>query len=82
MTLAGTRAEAVLLEDQSPAATAAFAALLPLDGKVTNTYGSGPLTRFWNPGGGPQGETPLEVPESEVTATTLYGGGYYLPTRP
>jgi len=22
------------------------------------------------------------VPESEVTASTLYGGGYYLPTHP
>jgi hypothetical protein len=82
LTLAGARADAVLLEDVSPNAATAFASALPLAGKATNTYGSGPLTRFWNPAGGPQGETPLEVPESEVTATTLYGGGYYLPTSP
>ncbi|MCA1647868.1 MAG: DUF3830 family protein [Chloroflexi bacterium] len=82
LTLAGARAEAVLLEDDSPQATAALAAALPLTGKATNTYGSGPLTRFWNAAGGPQGETPLDVPDAEVTATTLYAGGYYLNTRP
>jgi hypothetical protein len=82
LTLAGARAEAVLLEDVSPQVSAAFAAVLPLAGKATNTYGSGPLTRFWNPAGGPQGETPLEVPESEISASTLYAGGYYLPTPP
>jgi len=53
----------------SPRATAALAAALPLTGKATNTYGSGPLTRFWNAVGGPQGETPLDVPGNEVTAT-------------
>jgi Protein of unknown function (DUF3830) len=82
LTLAGARAEAVLLEDISPLATSGFAALLPLAGRATNTYASGPLTRFWNPNGGPQGETPLDVPDSEITATTLYGGGYYLSTKP
>jgi hypothetical protein len=82
LTLAGARAEAVLLETESPRGAAAFAAVLPLAGKATNTYGSGPLTRFWNPNGGPQGETPLDVPQSEITAGTLYGGGYYLPTSP
>jgi hypothetical protein len=83
LTLAGARAEAVLLEQVSPVATSAFVALLPVAGKATNTYASGPLTRFWNATGGPQGETPLDdVPESEVTATTLYGGGYYLGTKP
>jgi hypothetical protein len=82
LTLAGARAEALLLEDISPRVTAEFAAALPLVGKATNTYGSGPLTRFWNPSGGPEGETPLDVPESEITASTLYAGGYYLPTRP
>src|SRR5207248_6382304 len=51
-------------------------------GTATSSYGSGPLTRFWNAVGGPQGETPLEVPDAEVTATTLYGGGYYLNTKP
>jgi hypothetical protein len=82
LTLAGARATAVLLEDVSPKATAAFAAVLPLEGKATNTYGSGPLTRFWNPAGGSEGETPLEVPENEVNQATLYGGGYYLSTKP
>jgi hypothetical protein len=82
LTLAGAPAQAVLLEASSPRGAAAFAAVLPLAGRATNTYGSGPLTRFWNPNGGPQGETPLDVPESEITATTLYGGGYYLPTSP
>jgi hypothetical protein len=80
--LAGVAAEAVLLEDASRIATQAFAALLPVRGYATNTYASGPLTRFWNSTGGAQGETPLDVPDSEVTASTLYGGGYYLPTRP
>jgi hypothetical protein len=82
LTLAGARAEAVLLEDVSPRGTAAFAAALPLAGTATNTYGSGPLTRFWNRAGGDQGETPLDVPDSEVTASTLNGGGYYLNTKP
>ena len=82
LTLGGVRADAVLLEDLSPIATKAFAAILPVSGFATNTYASGPLTRFWNSAGGSQGETPLDVPEDEVTASTLYGGGYYLPTRP
>ena len=82
LTLAGIRADAVLLDDISPIATKAFAAALPASGHATNTYASGPLTRFWNSAGGPQGETPLDVPESEVCASTLYAGGYYLPTRP
>lgn len=82
VTLDGVRAEAVLLEDVSPTTTAAFAAILPVEGKATNTYASGPLTRFWNATGGREGETPLDVPEAEATATTLYGGGYYLPIKP
>jgi hypothetical protein len=82
LTLATARAEAVLLEDVSPSAASGFAALLPLVGTATNTFASGPLTRFWNPNGGVQGETPLDVPESEVNANTLYGGGYYLSTPP
>lgn len=82
LTLAGVHAEAVLLEDVSRMTTLAFAAVLPVTGTATNTYASGPLTRFWNAAGGAQGETPLEVPQNEVTASTLYGGGYYLPTRP
>ena len=82
LTLGEVRANAVLLEDISPSATQAFAAVLPVSGTATNTYASGPLTRFWNSTGGTQGETPLEVPETEVNASTLYGGGYYLPTQP
>lgn len=82
VTLGGVRAYGVLLEDISPTATQALAAVLPVSGGATNTYASGPLTRFWNSTGGAQGETPLEVPEAEVTASTLYGGGYYLPTPP
>jgi hypothetical protein len=82
LTLAGSRAEAVLLEEVSPRAAAAFAAVLPLSGKATNTYASGPLTRFWNSAGGPQGETPLDVPDSETIASTLCAGGYYLSTPP
>lgn len=82
LVLAGARAEAVLLEEVSPVATSALAALLPVEGKATNTYASGPLTRLWNATGGAQGETPLEVPDTEMTATTLYGGGYYLSTSP
>lgn len=82
LTLGGVRAEATLLEEVSPRAAAALAAVLPLSGKATNTYASGPLTRFWNSAGGAQGETPLDVPESEATASTLYAGGFYLPTPP
>ncbi|MCC6175727.1 MAG: DUF3830 family protein [Chloroflexi bacterium] len=82
LTLGSARAEAVLLEETSPKATAALAAALPLVGKATNTFASGPLTRFWNPSGGPQGETPLDVPASEVNTNTLYGGGYYLSSAP
>lgn len=82
VTLDGVRAEAILLEELSQATTAALAAALPAEGKATNTYASGPLTRFWDRTGGTEGETPLESPDSEATATTLYGGGYYLPARP
>jgi hypothetical protein len=74
---------ATLLEDQSPGVTAAFAALLPLRGEATNTISSGPLTRFWNPDGGPEGETPLEVDPRDSSQTILYPGYlYYLPTSP
>lgn len=82
ITLAGIRASAILLEEMSPATAAAFVAALPAEGKATNTYASGPLTRFWNRTGGNEGETPLDAPDSEATATTLYGGGYYLPAKP
>ncbi|SRR6266508_276075 len=82
LTLAGARAEAVLLEDVSPHGAAAMAAALPLVGRATNTYASGPLTRFWNAAGGKEGETPLDVPDAEVDTSTLYGGGYYLNASP
>lgn len=82
LTLGTARAEAVLLEEISPNAATAFAAVLPLVGKATNTFASGPLTRLWNPDGGPQGETPLDVPDREVNTNTLYGGGYYLSSKP
>jgi hypothetical protein len=74
---------ATLLEDQSPGVTAAFAALLPLRGEATNTISSGPLTRFWNPDGGPEGETPLGTDPRDSSQTILYPGYlYYLPTSP
>lgn len=82
VTLAGVRATAVLLEDVSPRTSSAFAAILPVIGKATNTYASGPLTRFWDRDGGKEGETPLDAPDAEATETTLYGGGYYLPAKP
>lgn len=55
-------ARGVLLEDTSPYG-GALGNLLPLHGKGTNTYASGPLTRFWNDAGGPEGATLLEVDE-------------------
>jgi hypothetical protein len=74
---------ATLLEDRSPGVTAAFAAQLPLSGQATNTVSSGPLTRFWNPNGGPEGETPLPVDPRDRGQTILYPGHlYYLPTSP
>jgi hypothetical protein len=74
---------ATLLEELSPGVTAAFAALLPLQGQATNTISSGPLTRFWNPDGGPEGETPLEQNPRDRGQIILYPGYlYYLPTEP
>lgn len=59
----------------------AFGSLLPLVGRATNTHSSGPLVRFWNPAGGPEGETPLET--TEPGQVILYPGHlYYLPTPP
>jgi hypothetical protein len=94
VTLGDARVSAVLLEAVSPYTTTALDRLLPLVGTATNTVSSGPLTRFWNPAGGPEGETPLEreadgSAESIVSATgdtrqqVLYPGFmYYLPSRP
>jgi uncharacterized protein DUF3830 len=74
---------ATLLEETSPATTAAFAAILPLAGRATNTHSSGPLTRFWNPAGGLEGETPLEPGDGDRRQVILYPGFlYYLPSRP
>jgi hypothetical protein len=74
---------ATLLEEQSPGVTSAFADLLPLSGMATNTVSSGPLTRFWNPAGGAEGETPLESDPQDRGQTILYPGYlYYLPTSP
>lgn len=81
--LSGIRATAVLLEDTAPKTTAALAEFLPLIGTATNTVWSGPLTRFWNPSGGPEGETPLEVELDNVAQVLLYPGFiYYLPVHP
>lgn len=74
---------AALLEDQSPVAAGAFGDLLPLQGRATNTHSSGPLVRFWNEQGGPEGETPLEVEDLERGQPILYPSYlYYLPSRP
>lgn len=81
--LGAATATATLLEDSAPHATAALAALLPASGRATNTYSGGPLTRFWNAAGGPEGETPLEVEDLEPGQPLLYPGYiYYLPSRP
>lgn len=81
--LDGAVATATLLEDVSPGVATSFAALLPLHGRVTNTHSSGTLIRYWNPDGGPEGETPLEVDDRDPTHVILYPGYlYYLPQRP
>jgi hypothetical protein len=82
ISLDGERAVARLLTDAFPAVTAALLDALPLEGRATNTHSSGPLVRFWNPDGGVQGETPLELPEDEAAhaQAVLYPGFvYYLP---
>jgi hypothetical protein len=74
---------ATLLEDVSPRAASAFAEHLPAQGRATNTYSGGPLTRFWNDRGGPEGETPLETADLEPGQGILYPSYiYYLPLRP
>ena len=83
VTLGGARAMARLLEAEAPGTTHAFAGLLPLVGQATNTHSSGPLVRFWNPAGGPEGETPLAPGATEPGQVILYPGYlYYLPTPP
>jgi hypothetical protein len=83
VTLGQSTAVATLLEDISPSVATSFAKLLPLSGRASNTYSGGPLTRFWNKDGGPEGETPLETSDGEPSQPILYPGFlYYLPTRP
>jgi hypothetical protein len=93
VTLGEARVSAVLLEDISPRKTTALARLLPLVGSATNTVSSGPLTRFWNPAGGPEGETVLDDDSADGSQGSqdpddpgqqiLYPGVmYYLPSRP
>lgn len=85
LTLGRATARAVLLESTARTIAPAFARLLPLRGSATNTYGSGPLTRFWNEAGGPEGETPIDLPPDapDPTDTVLIPGYlYYLPRIP
>jgi len=93
--LGDTVACGVLLQRTSPGLSAALGALLPLQGKATNTYASGPLTRFWNEAGGNEGVTTLEdVPtpgsrsdERRLTvdrrrSIAAPGYVYYMPSPP
>lgn len=81
--LNGVRVTATLLEAQSPGAVRSFLQTLPLQGRGTNTYASGPLTRFWNPVGGPEGETILESDDTDPRQQLLYPGYiYYQPNPP
>jgi hypothetical protein len=80
--LDGARAVARLLTGAFPGVTADLLRALPLYGRATNTHSSGPLVRFWNPDGGEQGETTLELPAAEEARgqAVLYPGYvYYLP---
>ena len=80
--LGNSSTTATLLEDQTPVAAGAFAELLPLQGRATNTYAGGPLVRFWNENGGPEGVTQLEVENLERGQVILYPSFlYYLPTK-
>jgi hypothetical protein len=68
-------ARGVLLERSTPGLSGALAELLPLRGKATNTYASGPLTRFWNEAGGAEGATTLDGDSGAPAASR---GGYSL----
>jgi hypothetical protein len=70
----GTKLRATLLEEMAPRTTAAFAKILPLEGKATNTVWSGQVTRFWGPRG-ERGEIPLDIDEPE-NGQTLHWPGY------
>jgi hypothetical protein len=85
VTLGRATVEAVLLESTAATIAPAFARQLPMKGFATNTYGSGPLTRFWNEKGGPEGETIVELPEGAPDpshAVLIPGYLYYLPRSP
>lgn len=60
VSLGSTQARARLLVDSAPWTCEAFRRRLPLEGTGTNTIFSGPLLRFWNPDGGPNGTTLLD----------------------
>jgi hypothetical protein len=72
--LGRVRARATLLEEWAPKTTAAFANLLPLAGKATNTVWSGQITRFWGPVG-ERGEIGLDIAEPE-NGKVLHWPGY------
>jgi len=87
----------MLLEHTTPGLSAALGALLPLRGKATNTYASGPLTRFWNEAGGAEGVTTVEaevaptIPPRRDDRPSLVDGSrslaapgyvYYMPSPP
>ncbi|HET8568021.1 MAG TPA: hypothetical protein VFM93_03420, partial [Candidatus Limnocylindria bacterium] len=85
VSLGNAKARAVLLESIARTIAPAFASLLPLSGFATNTYGSGPLTRFWNEKGGKEGETVIELPEDApdpAHGVLIPGYLYYLPRIP
>lgn len=70
----GVTLRATLLEEMAPRTTAAFAKILPLEGKATNTVWSGQVTRFWGPVG-ERGEIALGIDEPE-NGQTLHWPGY------
>ena len=87
--LDGTRVEievdgavitAVLLEDSAPRTSAAFKALLPLEGPLTNTKWSGAMAHFWGQDRPARGPIGLEVrPQENPTPFHWPGYIYYHP---
>lgn len=84
VTLGTATATAMLLEQTATRIAPAFAKHLPAVGFATNTYSSGPLTRFWNEKGGPEGETGLDLPEPcpDPTHRVLIPGHLYYHEQP
>lgn len=70
----GVTLTATLLDELAPKTTAAFAKILPLSGKATNTAWSGNITRFWGPDG-KEGHIPLDITEPEH-GQNLHWPGY------